>query len=102
MPAPYSADLRWRVTGFVHILQNSVVEASFFLGVCERARERYVSKFLVKGGVQPAPVGRSYDCISFAPREELIFLHTKYENLSSFRSCNFRSTTVIHRSLFLK
>ena len=23
MPAPYSADLRWRVIWFVHILQNS-------------------------------------------------------------------------------
>ena len=73
MPAPYSADLRWRVIWFVHILQNSVAEASFFLGVCERTVERYISKFLVNGGVKPEPVGRSYGSISFAPREELFF-----------------------------
>ena len=60
MPAPYSADLRWRVIWFVHILQNSVAEASFFLGVCERTVERYISKFLVNGHVKPGRVGRSY------------------------------------------
>ena len=49
------------------------IEASFFLGVCERTVERYISKFLVNGGVKPEPVGRSYGSISFAPREELIF-----------------------------
>ena len=59
MPAPYSVDLRWRVIWFVHIVQNSVTEASFFLGVCERAVERYISKFLVKGHVKPGPGGRS-------------------------------------------
>ena len=59
MPAPYSADLPWRVIWFVYILQNSVAEASFFLGVCERTVERYISKFLVNGGVKPEPVGRS-------------------------------------------
>ena len=53
MPAPYSADLRWRVIWFVHILQNSKAGASFFLGFCERAVERYISKFLVNGGVNP-------------------------------------------------
>ena len=35
MRAPFSADLQWRVIWFAHILQNSVAEASFFLGVCE-------------------------------------------------------------------
>ena len=60
MPAPYSADLRWRVIWFVHILQNSVTEASFFLGVCERTVTRYISKFLVNSHVKPGPVGRSY------------------------------------------
>ena len=59
MPAPYSVDLRWRVILFAHILQNSVAEASFFLGVCERTVERYISKFLVSGHVKPGPVGRS-------------------------------------------
>jgi len=53
MPAPYSADLRWWVLWFIHILQNSVAEASFFLGVCERTVERYISKFLVNGHVKP-------------------------------------------------
>jgi len=60
MPPPYSVDLWWRVIWFVHILQNSVVEASFFLRVCERRVERYISKFLVNGHVKPGLVGRSY------------------------------------------
>ena len=60
MPAGYSADLRWRVIWFVHILQNSVTEASFFLGVCERTVTRYISKFPVNSHVKPGPVGRSY------------------------------------------
>ena len=59
--------------GFVHILQNSEAEASFFLAVGERTVERYISKFLVNGRVKPEPVGCSYGSISFAPREELIF-----------------------------
>ena len=58
MPAPYSVDLRWRVIWFVHILQNSVAETSFFLGVCERTVERYISKCPVNGQVKPGPVGR--------------------------------------------
>ena len=49
------------------------IDASFFLGVCERPVERYISKFLVNGGIKPEPVGRSNGSISFAPREELIF-----------------------------
>ena len=57
IPAPYSDDL------FVHILQHSVAEASFFLDVCESTVERYV---------KPEPVGRSYSSISFARREDLI------------------------------
>ena len=59
MPATYSADLRWRVIWFVHILQNSEAEASFFLGVCERTVERCISKFLVNSHVKPGQVGRS-------------------------------------------
>ena len=57
---------------FVHLLQNSVAEASLFLGVCERTMERYISKFLVNGHVKPGPVGRSYGSIRLAPYEELI------------------------------
>ena len=72
MPAPYSDDLRWRVIWFVHILQHSVAEASFFLGVCERTVERYISKFPLNGDVKPEPAGRSYGSISFAPREQLV------------------------------
>ena len=52
-------------------IQGQIV-ASFFLGVCERTVERYISKFLVNGGVKPEPGGRSNSSISFAPREELI------------------------------
>ena len=51
-----------------------MVEALFFLGVCERTVERHISKFLVNGGVKPEPVGRSYGSISFALRDEPIFL----------------------------
>ena len=50
-----------------------MAEASFFLRVCERTVECYISKFLENGGVKPEPVGRSYGSISSAPREELIF-----------------------------
>ena len=64
-PALYIVDLRWRVIWFVHILQNSLAEALFFLGVCERTVERYISKFLLNGHVKPEPVGRSHGSISF-------------------------------------
>ena len=47
MPAPYSDDLRWRVIWFVHIIQNSVAEASYLLGVCEKTVERDI--FLISG-----------------------------------------------------
>ena len=40
MPAPQSANQRWRVIWFVGILQNSVAEDSFFLSICERTVER--------------------------------------------------------------
>ena len=50
-----------------------MAEASFFLRVCKRTVECYISKFLVNGGVKPEPVGRSYGSITFAPCEELIF-----------------------------
>ena len=59
VPVPYSADLRWRVIWFVHILHNSVAETLFFFGVSERTVEGYISKFLVNGHVKPGPVGRS-------------------------------------------
>ena len=76
IPAPYSADLRWPVLWFVHIFHNSVGKASFFIDICERTLERYISKFLVIGHVKPGPVSRSYGSISFTPREELIvFAH---------------------------
>ena len=79
--APCSDDLRWRVIWFVNILQHSVAEASFFLGVSERTVERYLSKFLVNGDVyKPEPVGRSYGSISFAPRKELIVFETILTN----------------------
>ena len=90
----------------VHILQNSGAETSFFLGVCERTVECYISKFLVNGSVKLEPVGRSYGSISFAPREELIFFAYqiwKPQFLSVVQF--FRSTTAIRRSLrqhFLK
>ena len=99
-PALYSADLRWRVIWFVHILQNSVAEALLFLGVCETTVERYISKFLVNGHVKPELVGRSHASISFAPRHCFCI-----PNHSSFRSCNLRSTTASRRSVrqrFLK
>ena len=69
------------------------------LGVCERAVERYISKFLVNGDVEPEPVGRSYGSISFAPREQLTVFAYQIWKPQSLRSCNLRSTTAIHRSL---
>ena len=76
---------------FVPIRQNSVAEASFFLGVRERIVERYISKFLSKGHVKPEPVSRSHGSISFAQREELIVFAAGF-------FC--RSQVTGHRSLF--
>ena len=60
MPAPFSEDLRWQVIWFiVHVLQHSVADASFFLGVSERTVERHISKFLVTGDVKSETIGRS-------------------------------------------
>ena len=61
MPVPFSEDLRWRVIWFVHVLQHSVAEASFFLGVSERIVEHYISKFLVTGKVKLETIGCSYE-----------------------------------------
>ena len=69
-----------------------------FLGVCERTVERYISKFLVNGGVKPEPVGRSYGGIGFAPSEELIVLASQ-----SFRTnCHspFSPTTFFEISVY--
>ena len=41
--------LRLRVIWFVHVLQHSVAETSFFLVGSNRKVERYISKFLVTG-----------------------------------------------------
>ena len=83
---------------FVHILQNSVAVASFFLGVCERTVERYISKFLVNGHVKPVRVGST--------RRTNCFCIPNMETTVPFgRACNLRSTTTIRRSLrqrFLK
>ena len=82
LPAPYSANQRWRVIWFVHILQNSGAEVSFSWGICERTVERYISRFLMNGHVKSPPVSCSYDSISFAPREELIaFAHQIWKSL---------------------
>ena len=102
-PAPYNADLRWPFIWFVQILYNSVAEALFFIGICERTLERYISKFLVNGHVKPGPVSRSYGSIIFYATQRarlfFFFLHTKYGNHSSFRSWNLCSTTASSRSL---
>ena len=54
MPAPFSEYPQWRVISFVHVLQHSFAEASFFLGVSEC----YISKFLVTGDVKSETIGR--------------------------------------------
>ena len=72
MPAPYTVTTFDGDSWFVHILQYTVAEASFFLGVCERTVERCISKFLVNGGVKPEPVGRSY-----GQYQNSLFLHNK-------------------------
>ena len=61
MPALFSEDLRLRVIWFVHVLQHSVAEASFFLGVSERTVEYYISKFVVTGDLKSETKGRSYE-----------------------------------------
>ena len=61
MPAPFSKDLRWWGIWFVHVLQHSVAEASFFLGVSERTLEHHISKFLVTGKVKSETIGCSYE-----------------------------------------
>ena len=61
VPAPFSEDLRWWVTLFVHVLQHSIPEASFFLGVSKRTVECYISKFLVTGDVKSERIGCSYE-----------------------------------------
>ena len=61
MPALFSEDLRWWVIWLVHVLQHSVAEASFFLGVSERTAEHYISKLLVTGDVKSETIGRSYE-----------------------------------------
>ena len=60
MPTPFSEDLRCVIL-LVHVLQHSVAEASFFLGVSERTVEHYISKFLVTGDIKSETIGRSYE-----------------------------------------
>ena len=60
MMTPFSEDRRC-VIWFVHVLQDSAAEASFFLGVSERTVECYISKFLVTGDVKSESIGRSYE-----------------------------------------
>ena len=72
MSAPlFSEDLRWWVIWFVHVLQHSVTEASFFLRVSERTNERFISKFLV-AGIQ-FTIGRLL--IQRSPRESVCYMH---------------------------
>ena len=61
MPALSSEDLRWQVIWFVHVLQHSVTEASFLLGVSVRTVEQYISKLLVTGDVKSETIGRSHE-----------------------------------------
>ena len=91
MPAPCSADLRRQLNWFVHILQNSVPEASFFLGVCERTMERYISKFLVNGHVKRGQLAVHTAVSVQRNTKNSLFLYAKYGNHTSFRSCNFHS-----------
>ena len=94
-----AGSIQWRPTMASHTFcpYSSAFSSKgfFFLGVCESTVEHYISKFLVNGDVKPERAGRSYGRISFAPREELMFLHAKYGNHGSFRSCILRSTTAI-------
>ena len=60
MPTPFSEDLRCVIL-LVHVLQHSVAEASFFLGVSERTVKHYISKFLVTGDAKSETIGRSYE-----------------------------------------
>ena len=64
VPAPFNEDPQWRVIWFVHVLQHSVAEASFFFGVSEGTVERYIYKFLVTSDVKSEIIGRSYEATS--------------------------------------
>ena len=100
IPGPYSADLRWPVLWFVHIFYNSVGKASFFIDICESTLERYISKFLVIGRVKPGQLAVCTAVSVLRHAKNSSFLHTKYGNHRSFRSCNLRSvTTAISRSV---
>ena len=71
MPAPDSADVRWQVIWFAHIIQQQRIYFSQ-----ASVKEQWNAKFLVNGHVKPVPVSRSYSSISFTLREELVvFAH---------------------------
>ena len=82
-------------------MASHMAEASFFVGVCERTVERYISNFLVNGHVKPGPVGRSHDSRELKqPRRrrqqkphkfaylttegKTVFLHALHVHFSSF------------------
>ena len=80
MPAAlFSEDLRWWVIWLVHVLQHSVTEASFFLGVSERTDERFISKFLV--AVIQFTIGRLL--IQRSSRESVCYMHVLARHISN-------------------
>ena len=71
-----------------------------FIDICERTLERYISKFLVIGRVKPGQLAVCTAVSVLRHAKNSSFLHTKYRNHRSFRSCNLRSvTTAISRSV---
>ena len=61
MPAPFSEDLRWRVIWFVHVLQHSVAEDSYFLGVSKKRLSAIFLNFLVTDDAKSEIISRSYE-----------------------------------------
>ena len=61
MPAPFSEDVRWRVSRLYMFFSIQLQRLHFFLGVSERTVERYISKFLVTGDVKSETIGHSYE-----------------------------------------
>ena len=88
MTAKFRGDLRLRVIWFVHVLQHSVAETSFFLGVSEWTVEHYISKFLVTGDVKSQTAVHTRQRGTF-------FNWKKREFLLSSESRNLRETFIV-------
>lgn len=80
MPAPYSADLRWRAIWLAEFLSIDKAEVAFYLGMSTRTLERYVASFYRTADVVSLKVGRPYGCVEFHPHEQLFIMEEILSN----------------------